>query len=86
MPKTHHKTNKTVFSEDETSYVQEFDTEEVSIRPAQASISCMQKSNRDHEVNIQLPLQAPTSMYEPYIEGPKINCSVDDGLYNRFIK
>ena len=65
--------------------MQESDTEEVSIRPAQASTSCVQKSNGDHEVIIQLPLQAPTSMHVPYIEGPKINCTVDDGLYNRFI-
>ena len=44
MPNAHHKTNKTVFSEDETNYVQESDTQEVSIRPLQASKSCAQES------------------------------------------
>ena len=32
------------------------------------------------------PQQAPTSMYVPYIEGPKMNWTVDVSLYNRFIK
>ena len=73
MPKAHHKTNRTVFSEDETSYVQKSDTEEVSIRSPQASTSCAQESDSDHEVIIQPPLQVPTSMYVQYIKGPKIN-------------
>ena len=86
MPKSHHKTNKAVFSEDETSYAQESDTEEVSIRSPQASTSCVQESDSDHEVIIQPPLQLPSSMYVPYVEGPKMNWTVDDGLYNRFVK
>ena len=86
MPKAHHKTNKTVFSEDETSYAQESDTEEVSIRSPQASTSCAQESDSEQEVIIKSPLQVPTSMYVPYIEGPKMNWTVDDGLYYRFVK
>ena len=32
MPKAHHKSNKPVLSEDDTTYVQESDLEEMSIR------------------------------------------------------
>ena len=86
MPKAHHRTNKTVFSEDETSYVQESDTEEVSIRSPQASTSCAQESDSEQEGIIKSLLQVPTSRYVPYMEGPKMNWTVDDGLYNRFVK
>ena len=86
MPKAHCKTNKPVFSEDETSYAQEFNTEEVSIRSPQASTSCAQESDIEQKVIIKSPQQVPTSMYVPYIEGPKMSWTVDDGLYNRFIK
>ena len=34
--------------------------------------------------SVQMPTQQ--QVYMPYIEGPKVNWSVDDGLYNRFIK
>ena len=34
--------------------------------------------------SVQMPTQQQA--YMPYIEGPKMNWSVDDGLYNRFIK
>ena len=44
-----------------------------------------QESDVDQEVIIRSP-QAPTRMYVPYIEGPKMNWTVDDSLYNRFIK
>ena len=71
MPKAHHKTNKPVFSEDEISYVQESDTEEVSIRSPQASTSCVQELDSEQEVIIKSPLQVPTSMYVPYIEAPR---------------
>ena len=66
MPKAHNKTNKPVFSEDETS--------------------CVQESDSEQEVIIKSPQQVPTSMYVPYIEGPKMNWTVDDGLYIRFVK
>ena len=33
-----------------------------------------------------IPPQAHRSMYVPYIEGPKMNWTVDDDLYNRCIK
>ena len=62
------------------------DTEEVSIRSPQASTSCVQESDIEQEVFIKSPLQVPTSKYVPYIEGPKMNWTVDDGLYNRFVK
>ena len=44
-----------------------------------------QESDVDQEVIIRPPY-APTSMYIPYIESPKMNWTVDDSLYNRFIK
>ena len=47
-------------------------------------LSCRESDN-EQEVFIRPP-QAHTSMYVPYIEGPKINWTVDDSLYNRFFK
>ena len=44
--------------------------------------------NPDPEVSfcpVAPPNQVP-SMYMPYIEGPKMNWMVDDGLYHRFLK
>ena len=46
----------------------------------------MQESDSEQEVIIKSPQQVPTSMYVPYIEGPQMNWTVDDGLYNRFVK
>ena len=86
MPKATHKSNKPVFSEDETSYAQESDIEEMGIRSSQASTSGSQDSDSDQEMIIKKPVQVPTSMYVPYIEGPKMNWTVDNGLYNRFVK
>ena len=44
-----------------------------------------QESHSEKEVFVR-PQQDLTSMYVPYIEGPKMNWTVDDSLYNRFIK
>ena len=44
-----------------------------------------QESDVDQEVIIRPP-QAPTSMHVPNIEGPKMNWTVDNSLYNRCIK
>ena len=44
--------------------------------------------NQDPEVSfcpVAPPNQVP-AMYMPYIEGPKMNWTVDDGLYHRFLK
>ena len=44
--------------------------------------------NPDPEVSfcpVVPPNQVP-AMYMPYIEGPKMNWTVDDGLYHRFLK
>ena len=44
--------------------------------------------NPDPEVSfcpVAPPNQVP-AMYMPYIEGPKMNWTVDDGLYHRFLK
>ena len=44
-----------------------------------------QETDSEQEVFVRTQ-QASTSMYVPYIEGPKMNWTVDDCLYNRFIK
>ena len=44
-----------------------------------------QEADSEQEVFVR-PQQAPSSMYVPYIEGLKMNWTVDDSLYNRFIK
>ena len=44
--------------------------------------------NQDPDVSfcpVAPPNQVP-AMYMPYIEGPKMNWTVDDGLYHRFLK
>ena len=33
-----------------------------------------------------LPSQSTPTMFMPYIKGPKMNWTVDDGLYHRFLK
>ena len=53
------------------------DIEEVSIRSPQTSTSCVQESDSEQEVFIKSPQQVPTSMYVPYIEGPKVKCIID---------
>ena len=44
--------------------------------------------NPDPEVSIcpVVPPNQVPAMYMPYIEGPKMNWMVDDGLYHRFLK
>ena len=44
-----------------------------------------QESECEQEVSIRQH-QIPTSAYVPYIESPKMNWTVDDSLYNWFIK
>ena len=44
-----------------------------------------QESDGDQEVIISPP-QAVTSAFIPYIKGPKMDWTVNDSLYNRFIK
>ena len=43
---------------------------------------------QDPEVSFHLAVPSPSvpSMFMPYIEGPKMNWTVDDGLYHRFLK
>ena len=44
--------------------------------------------NQDPDVSfcpVAPPNQVP-AMYMPYIEGPKMNWTVNDGLYHRFLK
>ena len=74
----------------------------VSESESQENLDATQKSSSDQDVvfnpkpptskkvhhsrskSVQMPTQQQA--YIPYIEGPMMNWSVDDGLYNRFIK
>ena len=56
------------------------------------SIDSVEASDSDHNQDpdvsfcpVAPPNQVP-AMYMPYIEGPKMNWTVDDGLYQRFLK
>ena len=44
--------------------------------------------DQDPEVSFHpaFPLPSVPTMFMPYIEGPKMNWTVDDGLYHRFLK
>ena len=46
--------------------------------------STSKKLHHSRSRSVQMPTQQQA--YMPYIEGPKMNWCVDDGLYNRFIK
>ena len=46
--------------------------------------STSKKVHHSRSRSVQMPTQQQT--YMPYIEGPTMNWSVEDGLYNRFIK
>ena len=46
--------------------------------------STSKKVHHSRSRAVQMPTQQQA--YMPYIEGPKMNWSVDDNLYNRFIK
>ena len=39
-----------------------------------------------HTIHPQAPPQFPPTMYMPYIEGPCMDWTVNDGLYHRFLK
>ena len=46
--------------------------------------STSKKLHHSRSRSVQMPTQQ--QVYMPYIEDPKMNWSVDDGLHNRFIK
>ena len=39
-----------------------------------------------HTIHLQAPPQLPPTMYLPYIEGPNMDWTVNDGFYHRFLK
>ena len=52
-----------------------------------------ESSSEDEEILLRKSQPKPSTsqiqvaqVYMPYIEGPKMNWNVDDGLYNRFMK
>ena len=56
------------------------------------STDSAEASDSDHSPDPEVPLHPVVpphqghAMYMPYIEGPKMNWTVDDGLYHRFLK
>ena len=53
--------------------------------PPEEETNFTQMSDSEQEVFIRQH-QLLTTTYVPYIEGPKMNWTVDDGLYNWFLK
>ena len=60
--------------------------------PDQNSTDSAEASDSDHSPDPEVSLHPGVhshqglAMYMPYIEGPKMNWTVDDGLYHRFLK
>ena len=60
----------------------------------QADYNLLHESSSDDEVVLQGPqfkpsmsqVQAMQQMYMPYVEGPKMDWTVNDSLYHRFLK
>ena len=53
------------------------------------STSSDQESDADvsfHAIRLQAPPQFPPNMFMPYIEGPCMDWTVNDGLHCRFLK
>ena len=53
------------------------------------SLSSDQKSDAEvsfHTIHLQAPAQFPPTMCMPYIEGPSMDWTLNDGLYHRFLK
>ena len=80
MPKANKKaqceqnTSDTVPPEEETNFAQVLDSEQEETNFAQMSDSEQEVFIRQH--------QTLRTTYVPYIEGLKMNWTVDDGLYN----
>ena len=45
-----------------------------------------QDQDPDVSFHPEIPSPSVPTMFMPYIEGPKMNWTVDDGLYHRFLK
>ena len=57
--------------------------------PNQDEASIQEDSSSDQEIDPDVtfnPPQAFPSMFMPYIEGPKMDWTVNDGLYSRCLK
>ena len=56
------------------------------------SVDTVEASNSDQDQDPDVsfcpivPSNGVQTMFMPYIEGPKMNWTVDDGLYHRFLK
>ena len=61
---------------------------EVSENAATQAESSNSDQDPDPEVSFHPAVHPPSTpnMFMPYIEGPKMNWTVDDGLYHRFLK
>ena len=60
----------------------------------ETSSVCQESSCSEQETKMQDPILQPSTsqtqyapdMFMPYIEGPKMDWTVNDGLYHRFLK
>ena len=60
---------------------------EESIQRSQEELSSSdQEPDQEVSVHHHRQLQPVPSMFMPYIEGPKMDSTVNDGLYHRFFK
>ena len=69
-------------SQEDLDVTQESSSDQEVVFIPKPSTSKMMHHSRS--ISVQMPTQQQA--YMPYIEGPKMNSCVDDGLYNRFIK
>ena len=63
--------------------------EEEDLDQHEESASSDQESDADvsfHAIRPQAPPHFPPNMFMPYIEGPHMDWTVNDGLYHRFLK
>ena len=76
------KTGKKSFSE------QPQPSSEVSESADTHAESSNSNQEPDPEVSFhpEVPSPSASTMFMPYIEGPKMNWTMDDGLYHRFLK
>ena len=84
MPKASKKSVQEEVKEDQAHGSNQPDTNESSQEDIPSS-----GQESDTEVIINPPRTQPQvipSMFMPYIEGPKMDCTVNDGLYHRFLK
>ena len=60
--------------------------EHESVDTQAETLGSYQDKDQDVSFHPAVPLLSVPTMFMPYIEGPRMNWTVDDGLYHRFLK